>query len=228
MDALNRIRDIIASSEDVIWGISDIAYSDLSEKYSRAIIIAQKYSQFISNEGYDEERYHKLLVADRVIINDRINRLKELFDELGICNYVPPLDQTDEISLVAQFLFKYAAVQAGLGWIGKSGVLVTKQFGPRIRLAAILINHPLECGKPIKESLCGDCHSCIDACPWGLIKGANWGISTCREELLDYQSCNKKRSEYIDENSRKHTCGYCILACPWNSKDTAQKMRMKT
>ena len=64
----------------------------------------------------------------------KIRLLKQLFDKCYISNYIPPVAQTDELSLIAPFSFKYAAVQAGLGWIGKSGVLVTREFDPRARL----------------------------------------------------------------------------------------------
>ena len=215
MELLSRVEDIVSINNNMICGVADISYSEFGEIYSSAIVIAQKYSKFISNEKYDETSYHQLLIDDRTNIDNTINFLKGLFDEYGIRNYIPSSSQTDELSLVAPFSFKYAAVQAGLGWIGKSGVLVTRAFGPRVRLAVILVDYLFETGCPTVESLCGDCHECVDACPWKVIKGANWDISTKREQILDFQLCNSKRSEFIENNGRKHTCGYCILACPW-------------
>ncbi|HML90089.1 MAG TPA: hypothetical protein PKA28_16740 [Methylomusa anaerophila] len=215
MDALDKIKDIFANGSDSIWSVADISYSDFKDNFARAIVIAQQYKFFITNEEYNEEKYHHLLVEGRAAINKKVNLLKQLFDRYGIKNYIPPMSQSDETELVAPFSFKYAAVQAGLGWIGKSGVLVTKEFGPRVLLAAILIDYPLDSGSPINKSLCQDCFACVDACPWGIIKGVNWTISSRRDELLDFQFCNKQRSEYIESNGRKHTCGYCILACPW-------------
>jgi epoxyqueuosine reductase QueG len=215
MDTLSKIRAIIGDGPDAIWSVTDIAYSEFKNDFTRAIIIAQHYKNFISNEEYDEEKYHRIMLEARTAIDEKINLLKQLFDLSGIKNYIPPMAQTDELALVAPFSFKYAAVQAGLGWIGKSGVLITKEFGPRVRLAAILLDYPLDCGSPITKSLCGSCQACVDACLWGVIKGVNWNISSKRDELLDYKLCNTKRSEYIVSNGRKHTCGYCILACPW-------------
>jgi epoxyqueuosine reductase len=215
LNLVDKIEKVITDEENIIWSVADIAYSDFSDKYTRAIVLVQKYIHTFTNEDYDEERYEHMLISQRDSLAEKIKSLKQLFDQYAISSCIPPLSQTDERSLIASFSFKYAAVQAGLGWIGKSGVLVTKQFGPRVRLAAILVDYPLECGHPMTKSLCGDCYACVDACPYGAIKGINWNISIQREELLDYQLCNQKRSEYIDKMGRKHTCGYCILACPW-------------
>jgi len=215
VNKLSKIREIIGDSSNIIWSIADISYSNYKNDYTRAIIIAQCYKSFITNEEYNEEKYHHIILEVKTSIDKKINLLKQFFDQLGIKNYIPPIAQKDEKELVAPFSFKFAAVQAGLGWIGKSGVLITKKFGPRVRLAAILLDYPLEHGSPITNSLCGNCHACVAACPWGVLRGVNWNISTKRDELLNYQLCNKKRSEYIESTGRKHTCGYCILAFPW-------------
>lgn len=204
--------------EDTIWGAADIAYSDFKDEYSTAVIVAQRYGRFVSYNDYDELDYHGVMSVVRTTIDDKIQRLVQLFDQYGIESYVPPVAQRDEVSLVAPFSFKYGAVQAGLGWIGKNGVLITRKFGPRVRLAAILVRYPMKCGEPVTRSYCGNCRACVDACPWGFIKGTEWNLSTRRDELLDYQLCNKKRSELIASHQRKHTCGYCLLACPWGAK----------
>jgi epoxyqueuosine reductase len=210
----DRIKEVVEYKSDAIWSVADIFYSSYKNDFPRAIIVAQKYGSPLTNEDYSEEIYHYILVDVTTSVNEKINCLQQLLDQHGIRNYVPPATQTDEIALVAPFSFKYAAVLSGLGWIGKNGVLVTGKFGPRIRLGAILLNYPLKFGKPVTKSSCGNCNACVDACPWQAIKGVNWTISSKRADLLDYQLCNKKHSEYLASNGRKHACGRCILACP--------------
>lgn len=217
MDLTNLINDIVGS-EDAVWAVAELSYSEFKDHYSTAIIVAQKYTRFLTNDHYDEQEYNQLMTSIRKTIDEKVQRIKLLFDQHGVSNYIPPTAQRDEASLIAPFSYKYAAVQAGLGWIGKSGVLVTRKFGPRVRLAAILVDYPFESGKPTVKSLCGTCHACVDACPWSVIKGIEWNPSTKRDGLLDYQLCNQKRRELIETSGRKHTCGYCILACPWGMK----------
>ena len=59
---------------------------------------------------------------------------------------------------------KAVAIAAGVGWQGKSLVVVNREHGPRIRLATILTNLRLEPDEPI-TNLCGACSSCAEACP---------------------------------------------------------------
>lgn len=210
-----KIQELLGNRSDIIWSIADISYSCFKDYFAKAIIIVQHYKGFITTQEYNEEKYHHIILETKTVLDEKIYSLKLFFDMNGIKNYIPPVAQADEINLIAPFSFKYAAVQAGLGWIGKNGVLITKEFGPRVRLGAILIDYSLKSGNPIKASLCNECHACVDACPRGVIYGVDWNISSRREELLNYQLCNKIRSEYIENNGRKHTCGYCILACPW-------------
>ena len=216
---INEIKEIINQRSDAIGAVADISYSMFKDSYKRAIVIAQRYEYPLPDEGYNEEKFHHVLVGSKTAIDEKINRINQLADKYGIKSFVPPTSQMDETELKAPFSFKYAAVQAGLGWIGKNGVLITREFGPRVRLGAILMDYPLDCGNPVKKSFCGNCNACVEACPWKLITGINWTVSTKRDDLLDYQVCNKKRSEYLKICGRKHECGYCILACPRGTRE---------
>jgi len=72
---------------------------------------------------------------------------------------------TDQRNLVAIFSYKHAAVAAGLGCIGRNGLLITDAFGPRVRLAALLTDAPLEPTPATGKKNCNDCQACIRACP---------------------------------------------------------------
>ncbi len=61
---------------------------------------------------------------------------------------------------------KDAAVLAGLGCIGKNNMLVTPEFGPKIRLRALLLEEDLTPTGPVDFDPCNDCEEyCIKACP---------------------------------------------------------------
>ncbi len=71
--------------------------------------------------------------------------------------------------LAAVFSFKHAAQAAGLGVLGKSSLLITPQFGPRVRLACALTEAKLD-PTPVKaESPCVECGKCLEACPAGAL-----------------------------------------------------------
>jgi len=52
---------------------------------------------------------------------------------------------------------KTVATRAGLGWIGKCALLVTKEYGCAIRISTVLTDAPLEVSVPVDDSACGDC-----------------------------------------------------------------------
>lgn len=102
---------------------------------------------------------------------------------------------------------------AGVGWIGRCALLTTKEWGPAMRLTAVLTNAPLECGTPITKSLCPpDCAACADICPAKAIKEGLWEQGVHRDEFFDVKACRKGRQK------RKPMCGLCISICPYTKK----------
>ena len=59
--------------------------------------------------------------------------------------------------LYSLFNHKMAATSAGLGWIGKNGLLISADYGPRLSLATVLTDARLGPDAPMEHGLCGDC-----------------------------------------------------------------------
>ncbi len=120
-------------------------------------------------------------------------------------------------TLRSNFSHKMAATRAGLGWIGKTDLLISKKYGPRMRLASVLVNEQiLETGTPIEASRCGKCEQCVNACPVNAANGKPWDIHTDRDLFLDAFTCWKKCRELTQTRIDKEEsiCGICIAACP--------------
>ncbi len=115
---------------------------------------------------------------------------------------------------------KTVAVNAGLGWIGKSALFVTEKYGSAIRLTSVLTDAPLNYSKSIINSLCEDCMICVDECPGKAISGVNWEPGIDRDLLLNAISCRKKARELSAEHLEKQItlCGKCIVVCPYTRK----------
>lgn len=116
--------------------------------------------------------------------------------------------------------YKTVATRAGLGWIGKCALLVTKEYGSAVRLSAILTNAPLTCSTPINESLCGNCTACADACPGRAVSGKLWNVSMDREEFFHALDCRKAARALAKERLDKEItlCGKCVFVCPYTKK----------
>ncbi len=115
------------------------------------------------------------------------------------------------------FTHKIAATSAGLGWIGRNGLLISPEYGPRLSLATVLTDAPLSTGSPIKFSLCGECKLCVEYCPSSAITGKDWSRDAPYVELVrtDHCSSYKKNTRAVN---RKPNCGVCINICPYGRK----------
>lgn len=78
---------------------------------------------------------------------------------------VPASKRADNGKIAGIFSQKLAAHLAGLGWIGKSCLLITPDHGPRVRWVTVLTDAPLHpTGIPL-EPRSGECTACADICP---------------------------------------------------------------
>lgn len=114
---------------------------------------------------------------------------------------------------------KTVAVHAGLGWIGKSALFVSEQYGSAIRLSSILTNAKFS-SPMIMSSKCGDCIICKNACPGNAIFGKLWELGKDRNELLNPLACRKRARElaYHNFGIEITLCGKCIEICPYTQR----------
>jgi epoxyqueuosine reductase len=110
-------------------------------------------------------------------------------------------------------LYPAMAVKAGLGKIGKQGLLITKKFGPRQRLSLISINAtPLPEG--IHETIdieqyCKKCKRCVNLCPVNAI----YDEQIVKENGIITRIDGEKCIEYFYETNG---CSVCIKECPFH------------
>jgi len=107
---------------------------------------------------------------------------------------------------------KLAARMAGLGWIGRSCLLVTPEVGPRVRLVTVLTDAPLAADVPLSRD-CGACTLCVEACPAGAFTGRPFTPSEPIEARMDVRACARYRASAKDQ-SGVDICGVCVAVCP--------------
>ena len=107
------------------------------------------------------------------------------------------------------------ARDAGLGEIGRMGLLMTPQLGPRVRIAVVTTNAPLKTDErnfdPSVEDFCGKCLKCADTCPASAIsKAGKKMIRGVKRWQIDQEKCFTYWS-YAGTD-----CGRCISVCPYS------------
>jgi len=111
---------------------------------------------------------------------------------------------SDQRFLAAILSYKHAAEAAGLGTIGRHSLLVTRRFGPRVRLACVLTEAELAPTPRITKRLCSACNRCIEACPSRALSVPSDGEAYSINKF----ACNAFRSG-------AGPCSECMKACPF-------------
>ena len=121
--------------------------------------------------------------------------------------YALPIHTEDELDPIKRWgllSLKVLARGAGLGWQGRSLLIVSKEYGPLHRLVAVLTDMALQPDPP-QQNQCGDCSVCVDQCPTRALTWVKFDHHPQqREEVLDIRKC-------LGDDG----CMVCIHRCPW-------------
>lgn len=142
------------------------------------------------------------------IVKSKLSQLAEEINKVAPHSYAVFCDS-------APVLERYWASRAGLGWIGRNGMLVNPKLGTFTFIGTLITSLDLEPNKEMGNR-CGTCRRCVDACPTNAILNKTIDARRC----LSYQTIEKRGdidNELIEvaENTL-YGCDRCQLACPWN------------
>jgi epoxyqueuosine reductase len=208
-----ELTAVVRAAGVTISGVADISDAGLPG-YPRAIALGIAYApEVVARLDTDLAGFHRHLAETRTAMVGAVEQCARFLRERGFAVHVPDISRTLP-GLVGEFSHKTAATKAGLGWIGKNALLVAAGYGCGFRLASVLTDAPLTPGNAVTASRCGTCRACVDACPYGAIRGVNWFAGIPREDLLDAVVCHEKREAFVPELGFKHPCGLCIRSCP--------------
>lgn len=223
----NKICNILPNQEDYVIGFADMG--DLIKDhypYRYAIVIGKRLDDAIIDEIKDglTMAYYDIYNATNDDLNLITAKIARFLEKNGIdCLQIKSTVQVEDIpesfgkTLRMNFSHKMAATRAGLGWIGKTDLLVSERFGPRIRLATLLTHYAFEKpGVPITESRCGKCDICVAECPAHAANGNLWNDSLDRDEFYDAFKCHAVCRKLSMERLNKtiSLCGICVSVCP--------------
>ncbi len=214
----SKIRHVLEAEGSCCAGFADTSRLGLkmTHQYPFGICFAIRHDDAVVNQLPSDEPWRQMsssLTNKAGHIYLAVERLLESwgYHHRRITSGIREEDLPDPGEELPQ---KTLATLSGLGWIGRSTLLVSPSFGPRMRLGTLLTDMPLTTDTPVVQSQCEDCRACVDACPVDAIKGNPWSQTTPRSELLDVSTCFEYLWSEKAALGRRRTCGVCLKICP--------------
>ena len=156
--------------------------------------------------------YHELYRTVNALLDSSAFKISTFLNAQGFSSVYLPRDGYGSIGVlkekpVAFFSHRHAAYLAGLGTFGINNMLLTPQFGPRVRFTSIFTSAKIGSDPVMEEELCTQCMRCVDVCPVKAIAGTDYP-----DGITDKISC-ATRSEALLKRFIS-PCGLCIKVCP--------------
>ncbi len=121
------------------------------------------------------------------------------------------------------------AVDAGLGELGRNGLLITPQFGSRVRICKVFTNLPLVCDHPVEygvQKFCRTCRKCAEECEVEAVSFEEEPTfeAVCKSNnpgVLKWPVDAEKCYRFWCENGGD--CATCIAVCPYTTRTGVRK-----
>ena len=209
-----KLKDLALDNGASLFGVADITnlrrvfHLPSKELFPLAISLAFRLSDPIIEELEDHPTplyYHHYKQANYFLDRLALILSSHIQDKGWRAIPIPASQTIDWEKQLGHLSHKKVAQMAGLGWIGRSNLLVTPQYGARVRLVTILTDMPLPPDNPSAGN-CGNCFDCLPACPVGAIKKDQMDLDhrRCFEQLREFRKLG-----YVGQ----YICGLCVKAC---------------
>lgn len=157
--------------------------------------------------------YSELYNTTNRFLDEAAYRLANFLNGLGYRAHFFPRDCYGDISVLvkkpeAAFSHVIAGKYAGLGTIGMNHTLLTKEYGPRVRLVSVITDAEVTPDRMLRKELCIKCGLCAKKCPMQAFT-ANKDVIIAN---MDKHKCAKYHQKL--KNEFRYPCGVCTAVCP--------------
>ena len=181
-------------------------YTDRPRPVGRWVVVmafAHEYERL--NSAPHEDAYVEVM-AQYGRAGMAAKRLADWIRERGFPAEAKTGPMTEDVLMIP------AAIEAGLGELGKHGSMIHRRFGANFRLSMVTTDLPLEPDAPDifgADLFCQSCRICTAACPPDAIAPEKQTVRGTEKWYVDFDKC----LPYFVENE---TCGICLAVCPWS------------
>ncbi len=179
-----------------------------NSEYKSAIVIGIPYSKLnVKNRKKDEVYFSSVAVGTdyHIILKDKLKFISDYLIDNGYKSYIG----VDNNIYNERFL----AYKAGIGFLGKNGMIINEKYGSFIYIGIILTDALFKYSNPLNKK-CYECNKCIDACPTKSIKDNYINGQKCLSYLTQKRNLSSDEEKYINECV--YGCDICQNVCPYN------------
>ncbi|MYB15128.1 MAG: 4Fe-4S dicluster domain-containing protein [Rhodospirillaceae bacterium] len=217
-DAVKRAaRDAGADDAGICEYDESWTYTDRPHPAGRWVVVmafAHEYERL--NSAPHEDAYIEVM-AQYGRAGIAAKRLANWIRERGFSAEAKTGPMTEDVLMIP------AAIEAGLGELGKHGSMIHRRFGANFRLSMVTTDLPVAPDAPDvfgADLFCGSCQVCTRACPPDAIAPEKQTVRGTKKWYVDFDKC----LPYFVENE---TCGICLAVCPWSRPGVADNLVAK-
>lgn len=209
-------------------GASEVGFSNVGEALQEcllpeyrtetpldyAVTIAVKLSDAVVDTITDKPThayFHHYRTVNSLL--DQLALKTGLYIEQQGFRYLPVAASQSIGGYQGLFPHKVAARLSGLGDIGKNALFLSRNYGPRVRLATVLTDMPFE-QEAEPGAGCTGCGKCVSLCPAMAISGKAFDVQNPMQNLVDRPACSDYMKRHFQKIGRGSVCGICMQCCP--------------
>lgn len=160
---------------------------------------------------YSRYEYTNQFFVLNALLNSVATKVARFLEEGGYRALpIPPAYPRINKEIAGILSHRHAAVAAGIGELGLNNLLITKRFGPRVRLVTIVTEAPLRPDEPYQGRLCEQWRekcglACVKNCPTNALKA---------DGTLNKTKCLHYQEQIMPWSAVELRCGLCVGSCP--------------
>jgi epoxyqueuosine reductase QueG len=156
--------------------------------------------------------YYEEYRTVNTLLDINAHRIATFLNGKGFPSVAVPRDGYGHISILKEkpcafFSHRHAAYLAGLGNFGINNIILTKEFGPRVRFTSVFTAAKIPPDPVLEEPLCIECMQCVEVCPVHALPGNDYP-----KGLTDKRTCTERSGDLASRFISP--CGFCIKVCP--------------
>lgn len=199
-----------------LFGVADVTSvrdtflipNNVASRFPYAVSMAVRLSGAVLDTVTDapNEIYYFHYQRANMLLDQTAFKVLARIQKMGYEGLPIPASQiVDWTKQIGSLSHREIARLAGLGWYGRNNLLVTPEFGSKVRYVTVLTDLPLAADKPREDLSCGSCAACVSLCPAKAISDKGFNRDACHLQLKEF-----KKIQHIGQM----ICGICVKVCP--------------